>query len=101
MHNSSSFAHNFNVLPPPQNGANPHQTAANPDFRPFTEAEDGAILAWVERIGNHWKRISEITAPDFGLRDRCQIKHRAKFLMEQIGNEMLKNGTETPPPQDK
>jgi hypothetical protein len=35
----------------------------------------------VDRIGNHWKRISEQAPPQFGPRERTEIKHRAKCVM--------------------
>jgi hypothetical protein len=66
--------------------------SANQDFRPFEAEEDEPILWRVERLGNRWKRITEILAPRFGQRDRCQIKHRAKFLMDRIANERLAQG---------
>jgi hypothetical protein len=34
-----------------------------------------------------WKRITEIHATRFPARERLQIKHRAKFLLENIGSE--------------
>jgi hypothetical protein len=43
-------------------------------------------VEWVNRIGNRWKRITEIHATRFPPRERLQIKHRAKFLMENLAN---------------
>jgi hypothetical protein len=48
--------------------AEPEDGSTNQDFRPFGSGEDAAILMWVERIGNRWKRISGILAHQFGLR---------------------------------
>jgi hypothetical protein len=63
--------------------------AANQDFRSFSPEEDAAILIWVNLIGNHWKRISEITAPRFGLHERVVIKHRVKLLLDNQANLAL------------
>jgi hypothetical protein len=49
--------------------------AANPDFRPFTPKEDESILALVNPIENRWKRIYEILEPDFGPRQRTEVRH--------------------------
>jgi hypothetical protein len=61
--------------------------AANKDFRPFEATEDEAILGLVYRIGNRWKRIAEILEPQFGHRERTEIKHRAKWLMDSQANQ--------------
>ena len=71
--------------------------AANPEFRPFEQEEDAAILVWLERIGNRWKRIAEILEPQFGHRERTEIKHRAKWLMEcQANRQRMSSIPEAP-----
>jgi hypothetical protein len=61
----------------------------NQDFRLFSLEEDVAILTEVNLIGNHWKRISEIISPRFGLHEHVTIKHRAKILMNNQANLAL------------
>jgi protein-disulfide isomerase-like protein with CxxC motif len=58
-------------------------------------------MMWVHRIGNHWKRIAEILGAQFKPRSRLEIKNRAKFLMDQIANEMALNTIEMTPFEDK
>jgi transposase len=70
-----------------QSEPTPEDGAANPDFEPFTKEEDQAILMWVDRIGNRWKRMSEILAQEFRSRPRIEIKHRAKWLMDMRTNQ--------------
>jgi hypothetical protein len=41
----------------------------------------------VDRIGNRWKRIAEFLEPQFGHRERTEIKHRAKWLMDCPANQ--------------
>jgi transposase len=65
----------------------PEDAADDPGFRPFGRDEDNAILEWVDRIGNHWKRISEVLAPRFGPRERIEVKHRAKWLTDTRENQ--------------
>jgi hypothetical protein len=60
--------------------------AANSDFRPFIPKEDEAILALVNRIGNHWKRVCEILEPDYGPRQRTEVRHRAKWFTDTREN---------------
>jgi hypothetical protein len=75
--------------------ATEEDAAANSDFRAFEEEEDAAILDWVQLIGNRWKRITEILAPRFGSRERSQIKHPAKFLMDRLSNERRESASAT------
>jgi hypothetical protein len=60
--------------------------AANRDFHLFAKEEDELIVEWVNRIGNRRKRITEIHARRFPPREKLQIKHRAKVLMENLAN---------------
>jgi hypothetical protein len=53
-----------------------------------------------ERIGNRWKRISEIPAQQFEPRDRCQVKHRANFIIDRIANAMAIARTQTSPGEE-
>jgi hypothetical protein len=72
--------------------------AANPDFRRFGADEDAEILRLVQAIGNRWKRISEILASQFPARDRGQVKHRAKFLMDRMANDEMRARCQPPAP---
>jgi transposase len=69
---------------------NPEDAIAHQDWRPFEDEEDQAILMWVDRIGNRWKRICEILNSQFGPekppRTRLEIKQRAKWLMDMRAN---------------
>jgi hypothetical protein len=56
--------------------------SANQDIRPLGPAEDTAILEWVNRVWNRWKRIAEILSTQFGPCERMEIKHRVKWLMD-------------------
>jgi hypothetical protein len=49
------------------------------------------IFEWVNRIGNGWKRITEILCTPFGPRERTESKHRAKSFMDCQGNEAPKD----------
>jgi hypothetical protein len=60
---------------------------ANQDFRPLGPAEDTAILERVNGIGNRWKMITEILSTQFSPRERMEIKHRAKWLMDCQANK--------------
>jgi hypothetical protein len=58
---------------------------------PLFETQEGdspgeLIVEWVNRIGNRWKRFTEMHATRFPARERLQIKHRAKFLIGNLGN---------------
>jgi transposase len=65
---------------------NPEDAAANPDWRAFAEEEDQLILQWVDRIGNRWKRITEILSQQFPPREKLAIKHRARWLLGMRSN---------------
>jgi hypothetical protein len=56
---------------------------ANADFTPFGEEEDTALIGLVDKIGNRWKRISEILGQQFPHRTRIEIKIRSKWLLEK------------------
>jgi transposase len=80
-----------------QHEPKPEDAAANQDFRLFVSEEDEAILSWVDRIGNRWKRISEILAPQFGQRERTEIKHRSKWLQEtRLNLQLMARGAVIP-----
>jgi hypothetical protein len=48
----------------------------------FGPEEDKTLLELVDSIGNWWKRICQILAQQFGLRERTAIDDWAKGLME-------------------
>jgi hypothetical protein len=43
---------------------------ANADFMPFGEEEDTILIGLVDKIGNRWKRISEILGQQFPPRNQ-------------------------------
>jgi hypothetical protein len=60
--------------------------AANPNLPLFTPEDDEAILVLANRIGNRWRRVYEILEPDFGLRQRTEVRLRAKWLTDRHEN---------------
>jgi hypothetical protein len=71
------------------------------DFRPFRPVEDTAILKCVKRIGIRWKRITEILSTQFGPRERMEIKHCTKWLINCQANEAAMELTREAPDRDE
>jgi hypothetical protein len=59
------------------------------DFMPPGEEEDTTLIGLVDKIGNRWRRISEILGQQFPPRTRIEIKNRAKWLLDTRRNTRL------------
>jgi hypothetical protein len=49
------------------------------------------LIGLVDKIGNRWKRISEILWQEFPPRTRINIKNRAKWLLDTRRNTQLES----------
>jgi hypothetical protein len=52
----------------PAKWAGHRDATGNQDSRPFGEADDAVIRKWINRLGNHLKRIGQILLGQFGPR---------------------------------